>query len=550
MAINIFSYKLGRFLRTIKYLKFSQIYFRVLYKLWFRVPKTVKIPKKSLFKAKTVWPDKKQTMVDESSFVFLNNTQNLDIAKEWEIRNVPLLWIYNLHYFDGLQSPLTPERTKEYIVRNWIEVNTNSRGIGWQPYPLSLRIVNWIKWDWLKDDNPIDGFRKSLAIQISHLFSNLEFHLLGNHLLENAKALIFGGCYFDGPLADKWLSKGLEILDLQLKEQVLEDGGHFELSPMYHIIIFELVLDILALSKNDNAPSALQIRYDRLYKIASKMSSWLLTMVHPDGKIPYFNDSANNLALSPKEIQRYWESLGGVLEERINNTNKYRYLSNSGYIRIENFDAVIFFDVAEIGPSYIPGHGHADALSVELTLFGNRVFGNLGTSVYGDGERRAYERSTAAHSTLEFDNLSSSEIWGGFRVGRRAEVQNVSITSSEDHVHAQAEHNGYKYLKGQPTHKRIIELSAGVLCITDDLVESEHRGIVRYHLHPSVKCVLSSEDQGRFILEDGCVIKWAVCSAKCSIVTSKYADEFGLLTETTSLELIQDTSKSSLSIHW
>jgi uncharacterized heparinase superfamily protein len=93
-------------------------------------------------------------------------------------------------------------------------------------------------------------------------------------------------------------------------------------------------------------------------------------------------------------------------------------------------------------------------------------------------------------------------------------------------------------------------LSAGVLCITDDLVESKHRGIVRYHLHPSVKCVLSSEDQGRFILEDGYVIKWVVCSAKCSIVTSKYADEFGLLTETTSLELIQDTSKSSLSIHW
>jgi uncharacterized heparinase superfamily protein len=151
---------------------------------------------------------------------------------------------------------------------------------------------------------------------------------------------------------------------------------------------------------------------------------------------------------------------------------------------------------------------------------------------------------------LEFNNLSSSEIWGGFRVGRRAEVQNVSITSSEDHIHAQAEHNGYKYLKGQPIHKRIIDLSADVLCITDEMVESEHGGMVRYHLHPSVKCILSSENQGHFILKDGCVIEWVVSSATCSLVTSKYADEFGLLTETSSLELIQDTSKSSLSIHW
>ena len=357
-------------------------------------------------------------------------------------------------------------------------------------------------------------------------------------------------CYFDGALAEKWLLKGLEIVDLQLDEQVLDDGGHFELSPMYHIIIFELVLDILALSKHDNAPMALQMRYDRLFHIASRMSSWLDTMVHPDGNIPYFNDSANNLAQSPKDIQSYWKSLGGALEKKTGISRRCQYLSSSGYLKIDDFDAVLFLDLAEIGPSYLPGHGHADALSVELSLFGNRVFGNLGTSEYGDGQRRTFERSTAAHSTLDLNGLSSSEIWGGFRVGRRAKVQNIDVVSSKDHFHVRAEHDGYEYLEGNPIHKRSIEFSPSDLWITDEVVGSDLQGIVRFHLHPSVRCVFATEHQGHFILADGKVIKWTACSSACSIVTSKYVDQFGMLSDTLSLELVQLTSKCCLRIYW
>ena len=156
---------------------------------------------------------------------------------------------YNLHYFEGLLSSQTSVDLKEKHIGRWIAENPFSKGIGWEPYPLSLRVVNWIKWAWLNEDINVKDFDKSLASQINYLYKNLEYHLLGNHLLENAKALIFGGCYFQGKNAKKWLNKGLKILLKELKEQILDDGGHFELSPMYHILIFELVLDLLALAK-------------------------------------------------------------------------------------------------------------------------------------------------------------------------------------------------------------------------------------------------------------------------------------------------------------
>ena len=54
-------------------------------------------------------------------------------------------------------------------------------------------------------------------------------------------------------------------------------------------------------------------------------------------------------------------------------------------------------DVAEVGPSYQPGHAHADTLSFELSLYGQRVLVNSGTSQYGNDAERYRQRSTGAH---------------------------------------------------------------------------------------------------------------------------------------------------------
>ena len=87
----------------------------------------------------------------------------------------------------------------------WIAENPAPHGNGWEPYPLSLRIVNWIKWlvrQPAGDPAASIAICRSLELQSHVLSQRLENDLLGNHLFENAKALIFAGCFFEGAAAD------------------------------------------------------------------------------------------------------------------------------------------------------------------------------------------------------------------------------------------------------------------------------------------------------------------------------------------------------------
>ncbi len=81
-----------------------------------------------------------------------------------------------------------------------------------------------------------------------HLLDHQEYHLLGNHLLENGYSLLFGALYFK---EKKFEDAARRILTRELKEQVLDDGAHFELSPMYHQIILCRVLDTYNLLENN-----------------------------------------------------------------------------------------------------------------------------------------------------------------------------------------------------------------------------------------------------------------------------------------------------------
>ena len=162
------------------------------------------------------------------------------------------LWRFNLHYHEFL-LPLAKayldtsddrylDKAKT-IVANWINAcPCDKGGVAWDPYVISMRIVSWLafygelaeKLD--HDANFIARLNSSLAKQYVYLSKHLEKDLLANHYLENLKALVILACYFDdaGTL-DIAVPKLLE----QVEEQILPDGMHFELSPMYHKIVLE-----------------------------------------------------------------------------------------------------------------------------------------------------------------------------------------------------------------------------------------------------------------------------------------------------------------------
>ena len=541
--------KIGLYWRTLRHLKASQIFNRLSRKFFPSRSNLVTSALKSQFQPNVAWPPKKQSILTGDEFSFLNKKMKLNLPDDWRNKSVPLLWTYNLHYFDGLLAVETDDYLKSNHINRWIKDNSSVSGVAWDPYPTSLRIVNWIKWSWVNNEHQ-DHFIRSLATQLPHLFGSLEYHLLGNHLLENAKALIFGGCYFVGDDAIKWLNKGLEIIDQELSEQVLEDGGHFELSPMYHSIMLELVLDLLALAKTADSPIQLRSRRQMLSAAAKKMNDWLTVMTHPDGEIAFFNDASTDIALAPSLLESYLTRLEGEAEKF--STPLVTHLSSSGYVRMSVRKAVLFADVAEIGPSYLPGHGHADALSLELSLFSHRLFVNLGTSEYGDGVRRQFERSTAAHSTLELNQESSSEIWSGFRVGRRAKVSCVNIEANASRCKLIAKHNGYRYLSGHPLHTRSIIFAQGDLEVIDEIDQNSFVGKVRFHIHPGIELVIAKTGiSGSFLFPDGSEAVWKSDADQLSVENNEYAWEFGKKIPMKTLVLHQTKrNKSIFKVKW
>lgn len=383
----------------------------------------------------------------------------------WNDANLEKLWLYHLHYF---------ERPSPETVASWIGENPPGHGVGWEPYPLSRRIANWVAW---LLEEPLDAdFRtaveRSLALQAQWLSQSVEWHLLGNHLLANATALAMAGAYFEGAEADSWLRKGIGILREQLPEQVLEDGGHFELSPMYHALIIEDLLGLLNLS--NVYPSRLSAESKNWRQTAAKMLGWLRQLTHPDGQIAYFNDSVQGVAVEPGELHAYAARLG-VPESPVP-------LGTSGYVRLQAGNTIVLFDAGPVGPDYQPGHAHCDLLSLEISHRGKRVVSNSGVSTYEPGPQRLAERKTAAHNTLRLDEAEQSEVWGSFRVARRARVTGRQTDGCQ---WAEAEHDGFERLKGSPRHRRRVEVRDGHVTVFDHLEGSGfHRAELFWHLSP------------------------------------------------------------------
>jgi uncharacterized heparinase superfamily protein len=465
-------------------------------------------------------------IIDTCNFHFLNQNVKSDLATVWNCDELPKLWLYNLHYFNDLKSGGSEKRQDllNDLLVSWIEQNPPGHGVGWEPYPLSIRIVNLVKWQLSKpsfDTNIV----VSLAVQVRYLEANIEYHLKGNHLFSNAKALVFAGYFFDGPEAIRWLQKGMRILISEVGEQILGDGGHYERSPMYHALSLEDMLDLenLMLTKPELF-SNYQVHKERWPKIIDKMISWLISMSHPDGNISFFNDASFGIAPSNVEIVSYAKRLGHII---VKNTNDVVYLKDTGYIRVVKGPITLLIDVAAVGPDYIPAHAHADSLSYEFSFKEQRVVVNSGTSLYEQGTARDFQRGTSAHSTVEIDFENSSEVWHSFRVARRAQVYDVVIERSGSCIIISAKHNGYLRFKKQTIHKRTWIIDVNSLEIKDDILGGFSTALSRHYLHPEIK-VSKLEGQNKFSLGEFSDVSLEIDSDDVSLSPSQWHPEFGV----------------------
>jgi uncharacterized heparinase superfamily protein len=435
-----------------------------------------------------------------SEFCFLNETHSFTLGVNWDMSIASRLWRFHLNYFDfsvALAAAFLWTNDQESCERSiglmseWIRDADGCADAG-HPYPTSLRICNWIfaltlLGEDLESRSGIIGkLVSSLFSQARHLSQSLELDLRGNHLFENARALYISSIVLSAPNGVPWSAKARKLLLEQLTEQIRPDGGHFENSPMYHCAVLAGVLDCLLFTPLSDEPMR-----KRLTLVARAMLDFLGRISYENGTYPLFNDSATNMTISPSALKQYARAVLGedFCDDSAPESDcaSVNLMTDSGYAILSGNGIRIVVDGGELGPDYQPGHGHCDTLSYELHKDGVPIIVDSGVFGYENDDMRHYCRSTEAHNTVRLDGQEQSEIWGVFRVARRAKPSRVSTHSGEEYVAFDGSHDGYARLPGRGIHRRRIVLLREYVVVLDELEGHDVASIESYlHLDPGL----------------------------------------------------------------
>lgn len=461
-------------------------------------------------------------------FSFLGQLRVLDWPIPWNSPEYPRLWQFNLHYFDWIREDLnqgykTGSLSQEALHRlglvpDWITHNSVGSFDGWHPYPTSLRLVNWT---WLLRSLPelqTPTVRQSLWLQICYLNQCQETFFQGNHWFENLAALIIAGLNFQGAKAEKIVNRAMNHLCQQLSIQVLADGGHFERSPMYHLILLKRLWEIILCLQNARWQTP-----PTLLSALAAMTTFAQSIRLADGTYPLWNDCAYDVAEPLDEIVACTHRVLGWSSRPLSPFNQRLFdcgnpafqatanfqiteppakpsvltaLPASGYFLLRPGTAAeITFDAAPPCPRALPAHAHSDCLSFDLYWKGQPLIVETGTSQYGSGSVRQWERGTLAHNTVAFapSHQSSTvfeqtQVWGGFRAACKAQPEAIEWGSQNSWHWVTARHTGYDRLGGN--HQRWLgctQTHGFVLVVFDWLQAQQSLGwLQQLHLGPVV----------------------------------------------------------------
>ena len=519
-----------RFFRTLRHLRLGQIFHLVLHRLRPARRSSGPVnPRGTMPSCQDIAYHPPGTPADDlrdGFLTLLNRRQAVGFPPDWCPAGVSRLWLYHLHYHEFIQG-LEFDQARGIVV-DWIRSHRPGPDrVGWEPYPLSLRLSVWYttflcthRSRTLSDAQFRDLLWSSLAEQADYLCARPERHLLGNHLLENGVALTLMGSVFDHPSAQIWLAAGRRILKRELPEQILSDGGHCERSPMYQARI----LQVLRLLETSGTAEIRSLVSPCIVRLASATAA----LTHPDGGIALLNDSA--LGVVPTSRATDGGSPHGPFA--LPDSGYYGARTGSGHY--------VVCDAGPLGPDYQPGHGHADLFSFELSLFGTRVIVDSGVATYERGSLRDYCRSTRAHNTVEIEDQDQAELWQSFRVGRRCRPEAVTYRQDGEGFELSGHHTGYRHLPGRPTHTRSFRWNSEGRLVIADRIDARRavRAVARLHLHPD--CRIASLRAEKCLLRfpgGAATVRWSGWTPVASAAESLYCPEFGKTVSNRCLEL-------------
>jgi heparinase II/III-like protein len=438
------------------------------------------------------------------------------------------------------------------IVVEWKQWHAENRypiGINWaSSLEVAFRALSWIWVYFLLADSSLmtpelsGEFARALALSGRHIEKYLSTYFSPNtHLLGEAVALFALGALFRGfPRAARWKLRGWEIVQKSAREQVPPDGFYFEQSTYYHVYALDMFLHARILAAKNDVP--IPAEFDR---ILLKMLDALCVLSRA-GVPPMIGDDDGGRVFDGRRnrAQHLFDPLctgailyqrgdfkffvGGMREETLwllgeKGLDEFEILKTSDpsieSIGLRDSGLYLMADVEtgqqlfiDAGP-HGPGHGHADALGIQLIRNGRVFLMDPGTYEYvGDGKERILYRGTSAHNTMLVDGKDQAEGKGPFGWRCVPSVKVETWVTGKSFSLLDAHHDGYERLTDPVTHRRSVFHRKGQFWLIRDVAagHGSHHLELLWHLGPglspeSTKDNLFAEGQDKlaFITTEG-----------------------------------------------
>ncbi|HWJ18532.1 MAG TPA: heparinase II/III family protein, partial [Geobacterales bacterium] len=292
---------------------------------------------------------------------------------------------------------------------------------------------------------------------------------------------------------ETYLSSYLGTFTAELEKQVLGDGGHTSRDPSD---LIELLLELLPLkqcfvARQIEPPPA-------LYTAINRMNAMLRFMRLGDGSLAHFNGMGPTLLDQVSTVLAY-DDTGGMLSGVI--------APQSGYARLAAGEVVVIADAGGSPQMHLSSRAHAGCGSFEMSVGYEPLITNCGAPLDETGDWYVVSRSTAAHSTLTVDDLSSARlIKAQERVAGRelfwlAGPRSVhhDVADSDTALSVRIGHDGYREKFGLLHRRRLTLRKSGLefegfdqlSAVGDNAIDPKARFAIRFHLHPRVAAQLS-----------------------------------------------------------
>lgn len=488
---------------------------------------------------------------------FMNRTLRVDGEGgiDWDddrFDDLPLLWPLKLYAFEPLSWGVlgfAPGETESGEILSsfdgWVEDWVDSVALGrpgylrraFTPWAVSLRVLRWSRYlAWRERTGTGEGsygwlLRRELYKNALFLHNHVEWDVGGNHLVENGAALAVAGVLFSEP---GWVDAGTSILERTADRQFLDDGCHFERSPMYHVLVTTRYLTVSDVLERGGFRVP-----DAISRTARDATAFLRYLRPPDGRIPLLNDAVYGEALPLDDCLRYASALGvdGPPASRQRALPPDAPDRTSGYGWLRTARGALLFDGGPVGPPHLPGHSHSDTLSVLLWLDGQPVVTDTGTYGYVSGPRREYARGVRGHSTVQVDDVEPIALGGTYLMGPRPEPHSRRVDGPVSML--EGRYRAAPFGSDGYVHHRAV-YSADEWWLVWDRVSGHGGSPVRSRLHldPSVEPTLAPDGRVRLSLKHGTEAVFRPADgARVSLRSGPYYPEFGLSVDRSVVEL-------------